>query len=400
MHVFSLPSLVVAGLLLLTLALAACHPDQPARADQPTGPALRSWATGARHVVRVAADGSLWAAGYNDGGIAGAPDSVYGLPKWGQVGTATNWAQVAAGRSHSLALTTEGRAYAWGTNRTGELGPGLPVDDAPHPAPVPVPGHYAQVVAGNGYSLALDAEGQLWAWGSNFSGVLGPGVSVEQPHPAPLRLPGRWKSVAAGWYHVLALRPDGTLYAWGSNLRGQLGPGVPVSNVDHPAPVQVPGHYAQVAAGEAFSLALTAEGQLWAWGDNFNGQLATPTNSWRATHNQTPPPLPTPRLLPGRWTQVAAGTAFVLALRADGQLWAWGSNGQGELSRSPNEDSATPAPVPGRYTRVAAGGQHCLGLGTDGILYAWGSNDVGQLGNNTPGDYFNDAPHPVPTPTP
>jgi hypothetical protein len=113
-----------------------------------------------------------------------------------------------------------------------------------------------------------------------------------------------------------------------------------------------------------------------------------------------PPPLPTPRLIPGRWAQVAAGNDFVLALRPDGQLWAWGSNSKGELGRAPNEDSPVPVPLPGRYTQLSTGGQHCLALGTNGRLYAWGQNDYGELGNDTPGDYFNDAPHPVPTATP
>ncbi|WP_223649404.1 RCC1 domain-containing protein [Hymenobacter psoromatis] len=283
-----------------------------------------------------------------------------------------------------------------------------PISQRGHPRLVLVPGHYAQLAAGYQFSLALTAGGQLYAWGEDRSGQLGPGRQPTRPlEPDPhspdatlVRVPGQWAQVAAGSSHVLALTPDGHLFAWGSNLRGELGPNAPVDDAPHPRPVPVPGRYRQVAAGINFSLALTPEGQLYAWGDNLYGQLATPANSWQATHQQKPPAMPTPRLIPGRWASVAAGAAFVLALRADGQLWAWGGNAKGQLGRSPNADSPVPAPLPGRYVRMSASGENCLALGPDGQLYAWGDNGTGQLGNGTKQSYFNDEPHPVPTATP
>lgn len=182
--------------------------------------------------------------------------------------------------------------------------------------------------------------------------------------------------------------------AWGSNLRGQLGP-MPRSTTR-----LTPSRCRGTTAGFSFSLALTPEGQLYAWGDNLDGQLATPVNSWQTTQQQQPPAMPTPRLVPGHWASVAAGDAFVLALRADGQLWAWGANSKGQLGRSPNTDGPVPAPLPGRYTRMSTSGEYRLVLGTDGQLYAWGDNGTDQLGNGTKQSYFNDDDHPVPTVTP
>jgi alpha-tubulin suppressor-like RCC1 family protein len=316
--------------------------------------------------------------------------------------------QVAAGGLHTLALHTDGRLVAWGINTYGQLGPGAPINQRGHPQLVRVPGHYVQLAAGDQFSLALTANGQLYAWGENRSGQLGPGRRATrplQPDPhspdaTPVLVPGQWASVAAGGDFVLALTPAGRLFAWGSNLRGQLGPNAPVDDVPHPEPVPVPGRYSQVAAGLNFSLALTPEGQLYVWGDNFTGQLATPVNSWQSTQLEQPPAMPTPRRLPGQWASVAAGGDFVLALRADGQLWAWGGNIKGQIGRSPNTDSPVPAPLPGRYVRVSTRRQHCLALGSDGQLYAWGENGTGQLGSGTKQGYFNDEDHPVPTVTP
>ncbi|GAB3637363.1 hypothetical protein GCM10027422_29530 [Hymenobacter arcticus] len=392
---------------LSSLALPGCQPATQA------GP--HTIAAAWNYSLRLATNGTLWAAGDNSYGILGPDTTLTQRRTWAPVGHEANWVQVSAKGYHALALNANGQLFAWGANGGGELGPGAPIDyyaNRPYAQLVRVPGHYAQAIAGIGYSLAFNTEGHLYAWGSNYDGVLGPAG----PPPAPVsykqlahrsetrsvlvQVPGQWAHVAAGASHVLALTPDGRLFTWGANRRGQLGPGVPLDSLPHPQPGQVPGRYSQVAAGAYFSLALTPAGQLYAWGDNTHGQLATATNSFRATGQLQPPPLPTPRRIPGRWAQVAAGDDFVLALRADGQLWAWGSNSKGELGRSPNEDSPVPAPLPGRYTQCSAGSNHCIALGTNGRLYAWGQNDYGELGNDTAGDYFNDAPHPVPTVTP
>ena len=394
----------------LSVALPGCH--LPADERFPGGRGTRNgpgtFAAGGQQSVRIAANGGLWVAGDNNAGQQGLDSTILQRATWSQIGHDTGWAQVATGGQHILALHTDGRLFAWGDNSYGQLGPGTPVGDRAHPQLVLVPGHYAQLAAGYSFSLALTSSGQLYAWGEDRSGQLGPGRRATRPmfpdphspDATPVRVPGQWAHVAAGSSHVLALTPGGRLFAWGSNLRGELGPNAPIDDAPHPQPVPVPGHFSQVAAGLSFSLALTPEGQLYAWGDNLHGQLATPANSWQTTQLQKPPAMPTPRLVPGHWASVAAGEGFVLALRADGQLWAWGENSYGQIGRSPNEDSPVPAPLPGHYVRMSTSGQDCLALGTDGQLYAWGSNGTGQLGNDTEQSYFNDEPYPVPTVTP
>ena len=362
------------------------------------------FAAGRQHSVRIGADGGLYAAGYNGNSVVSPDTTAEGFQEWRRVGGRRDWVRVASGEYHGLALRADSSLWAWGDNGFGQLGPGAPAGHARNAVPVRVPGRYVRAVGGGYFSLAFAVDGRLYVWGDNAGGQLGyaprpgadPATYRAWPSPTPRPVPGRWAAVAAGERHVLALAANGDLYAWGANEHGQLGPGAPADSLPHPRPVRVPGRYAEIAAGYTHSLALTADGQLWAWGANESGQLGTPAQSYQATQRLGNLYLSTPYHVPGRWAHVVAGGYHSLALRANGQLWAWGSNGKGELARSPNEDSAVPAPVPGRYRRASGGSSFTLALSQDGRLYAWGENGNGELGYATQRDYFNDAPQPEP----
>jgi hypothetical protein len=79
---------------------------------------------------------------------------------------------------------------------------------------------------------------------------------------------------------------------------------------------------------------------------------------------------------------IAAGWWHSLALTESGEVYAWGSNGRGQLGLGDTEDRHTPTQVPGlgRVKAIAAGGEHSLALTESGEVYAWGSNGHGQLG--------------------
>ena len=101
----------------------------------------------------------------------------------------------------------------------------------------------------------------------------------------------------------------------------------------------------QIAAGAYFSLAVTSSGQLYAFGENFYGQLGS------ATNNGTGNPNPTPALvsLPGASgavTELAAGYGHSLALTSSGQLFAFGENFYGQLGSATNNGTSTPNPTP------------------------------------------------------
>ena len=137
---------------------------------------------------------------------------------------------------------------------------------------------------GGGYSLALKADGSVWAWGDNTWGQLGVNNASMAYSDAPVRVVDAGGAalkdvvaIAAGARHALALARDGVVYAWGSNATGELGA--------NPAELQssscaiaidtaaVKGAVVDVAAGDGFSLFLTEKNTVWGLGRNDKGQL-------------------------------------------------------------------------------------------------------------------------------
>ena len=102
----------------------------------------------------------------------------------------------------------------------------------------------------------------------------------------------------------------------------------------------------RISAGNSHSLALKADGSLWTFGVNINGELGTVTN------NGTGNPNPTPTQVMTGISAVAAGGHHSLVLKADGSLWTFGGNYYGELGTATNSGTYTPNPTP---TQVMTG---------------------------------------------
>src|SRR5690349_996888 len=99
---------------------------------------------------------------------------------------------VAAGASHSLALDTAGRAWAWGDNVYGQLGSGTNAtgrSSTPVAVTMPAGVTFTTVAAGGYHSLALDTAGRAWAWGDNVEGALGNGTNTGSGTPVPVTMP-------------------------------------------------------------------------------------------------------------------------------------------------------------------------------------------------------------------
>ncbi|ADI84086.1 choice-of-anchor D domain-containing protein [Geobacter sulfurreducens] len=333
---------------------------------------------------------------------------------------ASAWLGVEPGGAFSLGLRSNGTLWAWGGNASGQLGDGT---TTPSAIPVPVvgdAGNWRTTATGTAHSVAVRADGTLWAWGDNSSGQLGIGSTVAASTPQqitvtnPASAGNDWAAVAAGEAHTIGLKADGTLWAWGDNTFGQLGDGTGTSN--RTTPVQIvtgnPGNFDRnwvaVAAGGVFSLALQADGTIWTWGDNSLLQLGTdPAVLAPATQRNVPAQLavasPPSTAFNSSWVAIAAGQDHGLALQADGTLWAWGANSVGQLGNGVTTATFTPVQVINAegvpYVSLAAGTSHSLAGRSDGTLWAWGNNTSGQLGTGPhPGDAdpLNPQPHTVP----
>ena len=261
-----------------------------------------------------------------------------------------------------------------------------------------------QTANGNGYSLALSADGTVYTWGRNEYGQLGNGVTAtNSPVPVAVKTAGtpmEGKTItqlsAKVWY-ALALASDGTVYSWGFNSWGQLGNGTSgtANNASAPVAVKTAGTpmegktIVQVAAGATHSLALATDGTIYAWGKNEYGQLGNDST----TNSPVPVAVKTAGTpMDGKTIiQIHAGYEHSLALASDGTVYAWGRNNSGQLGKNDATDAHIPAavqtlgtPMAGKViVQLAAGNSQSMALASDGTVYTWGWNQYGQLGNGT-----------------
>ncbi len=183
----------------------------------------------------------------------------------------------------------------------------------------------------------------------------------------------------------------GDVFTFGWNDEGQLGNTTsPTGNTPNPAPTLVAlpagsGTVVQVAAGIGHTLELTSTGRLYAFGDNFYGELGTAVNNGNSAPNPTPEPVTLPGQS-GAITHIAAGYDFSLVSTSSGQLYSFGLNNEGELGRTADPGTNLPSLVtlPGRLgtiTSISAGNSHTLVATSSGQLYAFGDNYYEELGN-------------------
>ncbi|MFJ3395262.1 RCC1 domain-containing protein [Leifsonia aquatica] len=343
-------------------------------------------AAGINHSVGVGPDGNTYAWGNNNSGQLGDGTTTNRtVPVVAKAPAGVTFTQIAAGYYHSMAVGSDGKTYAWGNNNFGQLGDGTTTDRAvPVVVQAPAGVTFTQIAAGAYHSLAVGSDGNTYAWGYNGLGELGNGTTTDSEVPVMVQAPAgvTFTQIAAGFYHSLAVGSDGNTYAWGYNRTGQLGNGT-TTNSEVPVMVQAPAGvtFTQIAVGFYHSMAVGSDGNTYAWGNNTSGQLGDGTTTDRAVPMVVQAPAGV------TFTQIAAGAYHSLAVGSDGNSYAWGFNGLGDLGNGTTTDSEVPvmvqAPAGVTFTQIAAGADHSLAVGSDGNTYAWGSNNSGQLGDGT-----------------
>jgi len=140
-----------------------------------------------------------------------------------QVGTATTWANVSTGDSHTCGVRTDGTLWCWGYNRLGQLGLGSEAWTFTTPTQVGTATTWASVAAGYAHTCATRTNGSLWCWGDSSAGQLGLGSVAYSTTPAQVGTGTTWASVSTGYAHTCATRTDKSLWCWGDNGYGQVG---------------------------------------------------------------------------------------------------------------------------------------------------------------------------------
>ncbi len=294
------------------------------------------------------------------------------------------------------------RPTAWGGNQSGQLG-----SNSGSSTTIPVAVDNSGVLAGktilstkagDGFNVALCADGSLVSWGKNYySGQLGNNRTTSSRTPVNVYTAGVLAgktvvAVATGSEHALVLCSDGTLATWGNNSYRALGNGSTVDFSAVPVAVDQSGVLAgktvvAIAAGFDHNLVLCSDGTLAAWGRNDKAQLG----NGDFTHSPVPVLVKLPAFFADKTAiRIVASDQFNLVLYSDGTLAAWGENNFGQLgigatgNYSQVVQTGTLGVLAGKTViDMTAGYGHVLALCSDGTLAAWGANGAGQLGNNS-----------------
>lgn len=365
-------------------------------------PAALVVVVGLAPAAAAAGNGDVWAWGYDGNGqlgtttapASGAPGAL--APVRVQLPAGVALRSVAAGGSAVVAIDRDGQAYAWGDNSVGELGMGTTGQPPQSATPVrvhqPRGTHFVAVSEGADYAIAVDRAGALWGWGD----VPGSGVA-NQPRRIPLPAGTRLTGVAAGTNYAFALDRSGGVWAWGNNDAGNLGTGNTTAQ-PVPAAVLLPAgvHVTQIAAGGIGGpfggnrgIALDSTGAVWSWGDNGAGELGDGTNVNR--------PTPVRALLPAgvRIRAISAGGDFTATLDTTGAIWDWGSGDALATGDAFNAgaigggagSTSTPVrahlPASTTFVSLATAQRSVVALDRHGQAWASGDGDVGQLGNRS-----------------
>lgn len=327
--------------------------------------------------------------------------------------------QAAAGGMHCVALAANHEVWTTGVNDEGALGrptaskiwedADVPLTDAYTWGKVDVPslhGHVVQVAAGDSHTVALTEKGAVYAWGTyrDATGVFGfaPGVRVGLLATLvwdPKKAADQAVKVASGTDHTVILTHGGEIYTWGTGGQGQLGRVAARINERHmqevllqPRPVKrlkrsrgvsIHTPVVDVACGHWATYAIDEAGHVWAWGLNNYGQLGMPGQE----------PVYTPHVATNLQahtvTQLRGGQHHTLALTQEGQLLSFGRPTYGRLGRldvaASSDNAAYEAmPVDG------LDGFSVVGMSADimvsgcftsnGDAYLWGANTNSQIG--------------------
>lgn len=286
---------------------------------------------------------------------------------------------------NGAAITTDGELYLWGTNSYNEI-------NSSNSMYVTVPTRLLINVESftvyRGTCAAIEKSGALWLWGNNTYGIAGKirTQSVVSPKEAVHILDGV-KEVHLNYENGMAVRKNGTLWIWGYGYGQMAGEGdneqwIPQQQILPEE--EIAGFYEDENYGSKY--ALTAGGELYAWGSNAYGQLGISANAGTSTKNNTPAKISISGI---KEFTVQNGTCA--ALTKEGKLYLWGRNQAGQLGNgSTGGYSYLPTAVLAdkKVTefQFLFGGKLCAAIvqgtasGVSKDLYTWGSYKGGSSG--------------------
>ena len=346
---------------------------------------------------------SLFSWGYGTNGQHGLNDTINRSSPV-QVGALTDWKKInSQDVGCAFAVKRDGTLLAWGFNGGGNLGLNTTINRS---SPTQVgtgsdwkylnygPGQYS----GRGVQASIKTDGTLWVWGSCDFGSLGLSTTTFRSSPTQVGSLTNWQQISSSSLFVqspfgqppnfirrvngasLAIKTDGSLWSWGGNdtltivsnppdtvfaPSGRLGLN---DRIFRSSPGQVGSltNWAQVFTSATWAGAIKTDGTLWTWGTNgVAGNLGLGDTISRSS------PVQVGSLTD--WKQIDNG----LAVKTDGTLWGWGTAAGGILGLNNTIPRSSPTQVGAltdwKWVRSSSA-KGSFALKTDGTIWGWGSS--------------------------
>ncbi|KAG3120740.1 hypothetical protein PI124_g1442 [Phytophthora idaei] len=290
------------------------------------------------------------------------------------------------GASHSAAIDEDGRLYVWGSNEYSKLGLGesSEMETLPREVEALKGIKIVDVSCGDYFTAAVDEDGKMYSWGwggSTMKGAGGLGHAGGKDEPTPRLLTTLVDqgvpiaTVECGEFHTVALTKDGEIWAWGNGEYGRLGNGES-DTCEVPEPIEFfsKDNVVSIAAGRDFSFALTDKGELYSWGGNSQNQLGIGGGLAMDVYNIESIPVLVEAFNGLSVKQIAAGYDHAAAVTEDGRLYMWGA----KIWIEPHEMTAV---NDYKMTQVACGRQYTVALTDDGKVFTFGKGSSNCLGH-------------------
>ncbi|XP_034137054.1 probable E3 ubiquitin-protein ligase HERC4 isoform X1 [Drosophila guanche] len=341
------------------LGLGGIEDDQilvPSKIPWMPDSAVEQIACGHRHTLFLTANGKVYACGSNDHYQLGheLPTKRPRMSPFLLIPELQDFVvvQIACGSRHSMALTDWGQILSWGDNDCGQLGHAThkEIIELPKVLRYLVSKTVVQIACGNNHSLALTSCGELYSWGSNIYGQLGVQSPKELAHcNYPLKLTTvlgiPLATIACGGNHSFLISKSSAVFGWGKNTSGQLGLN-DEENRAYPTQLKTMRTLGvrYVACGDEYSVFLTNEGGVFTCGAGNYGQLGHGFKS-----NEMIPRM-VMELMGSTITQVACGNRHTLALvPSRGRVYGFGLGSSGQLGTRGTKSLTLPQVVIGPW---------------------------------------------------
>lgn len=297
--------------------------------------------------------------------------------------------KITAFENQACGIKEDGSAWCWGDEANGSMGNGSATHGGGgYVSPVRVEtgngaNAFAQVSMGSNFSCGIKSDRTAWCWGTDAAGQLGNGAAAtgSQHNPTIVSGGGLWTKISAGGFHACGIQANGNLYCWGDDNNGQLGTNVG-PNTD-PVMITEPGPWVHVAAGAYHTCGIKADGSAWCWGGQEFGRLGNGLTASMVVDAATPV------LETGPWVKIGRGGNHTCGIKLDGSAWCWGQATNGKLGNGlMAPDTGFPQRVldPGPWIDIetSQADDTSCGIKYDGTMWCWGTDSSQQLGNGAP----------------